>query len=574
MIFRSRKDRIGTLTAATERKPMLEDPGGRYLPRTENAAIGYEYLHRYAYAGQFVQNKQVLDLACGEGYGSHLLSRMAQLVVGVDIDSNAIKHASNTYIRRNLQYKVGSITDISIEGSKIFEVIVCFDGMEHIEDHDKFLKEVKRLLAPEGLFIVATPNKWAYSDEPQYKNLFHVHGLYFDEFKALLQMHFWQVKFFGQRVYCNSNIWPILSEDKTSVVEYVVERNRSEFVFVEREKKTPLYVIALASNSQEEVGEKASLLVDVSNELLEQNNQRRAQLAVELHELTRKAEQLGDTVQKQQHQMEALRQARLSIGWVAKFTARNRYLPTPPLDMIRHVGSVDGENFREVGMNVVGDLIQFGLLTNPNATIADIGCGPGRIAMLIAPALSDNGSYHGFDTWSEGITWATENITSHYPNFVFKTLSDTPTESGYRADFFHRIDLDDNSCDLVLATSLFTHLRYNAVVSYIKEIYRIMKKGARAYLTFFIYDEESCQIAKHIHARAFPDKDLESDEYGFYTIHGGYADSYFKEKTVLDLVLEIGYTLHIKKFGFWRGDKYKEERWPGGYQDLFILGKD
>ena len=99
-----------------------------------------------------------------------------------------------------------------------------------------------------------------------------------------------------------------------------------------------------------------------------------------------------------------------------------------------------------------------------------------------------------------------------------------------------------------------------------------MKKGARAYLTFFIYDEESCQIAKHIHARTFPDKDLESDEYGFYTINGSYADSYFKEKTILDIIHESDCTLHIKKFGFWRGDKYKEDR-PGGYQDLFIIGK-
>ena len=383
MIFRSRKDRIGTLTAATERKPMLEDPGGRYFPWTENAAIGYEYLHRYAYAAQFVQNKQVLDLACGEGYGSHLLSRMAQLVVGVDIDSNAIKHASNTYIRRNLQYKVGSITDISIEGSKIFEVIVCFDAIEHIEDQNKFLEEVKRLLAPEGLFIVSTPNRWAYSNAPRYENPVHVHGLYFDEFKALLEKYFGQVKFLGHNVYCNSNIWPLLSEAKTSVVEYVVESNAREFVFVEREKKTPLSVIAIASDRQEKIDEKASVLVDISNELLEQhsqkrarfaaelheltqkaaelddtvheqqhrlvdisneqldqNSQKRARLAAELHELTQKTAQVDDTVHEQQHQVEALRQSCLSIEWLSKFAAGNRYFPTPPLEMISHIGGV------------------------------------------------------------------------------------------------------------------------------------------------------------------------------------------------------------------------------------------
>jgi hypothetical protein len=135
------------------------------------------------------------------------------------------------------------------------------------------------------------------------------------------------------------------------------------------------------------------------------------------------------------------------VEWLLKFAAGNKYFPTPPLDMIRHVGSVNEENFREVGMILVCDLIQFGLLTNPNASIADIGCGCGRMGMFIVPALSNSGSYHGFDTWSEGISWATDNITSHYPNCVFKTLSDTQKETGYRADFFHRIDLDDNSCD-------------------------------------------------------------------------------------------------------------------------------
>jgi len=101
-----------------------------------------------------------------------------------------------------------------------------------------------------------------------------------------------------------------------------------------------------------------------------------------------------------------------------------------------------------------------------------------------------------------------------------------------------------------------------------KEIHRIMKKDARAYLTFFIYDEESR------HAIPNADRNLESDEYGFYHIDGGYAVSYFKEKTILDIIHESDCTSYIKKFGFWRGDKYKEDRWPGGYQDLFILTKD
>jgi SAM-dependent methyltransferase len=254
------------------------------------------------------------------------------------------------------------------------------------------------------------------------------------------------------------------------------------------------------------------------------------------------------------------------LKWFLKSAARNRFLPVPPIEMIRHVGSVSDENFREVGMLVASDLIQFGLLANPNAIIVDIGCGCGRVAMFIAPTLSDKGSYQGFDTWTEGIRWATENITTHYPNVVFKTLVPGEEESGYRADTFRGLDIDDNSCDLVVATSLFTHLRYDTVLSYMKEIYRITKKGARAYLTFFIYDEESVRAITH--------KDLEADKYGFYYVHGNYAVSYFKEGEILDIIHRSHLLLHIKKLGFWRGEKYNEERWPAGYQDLFILRKE
>src|ERR1700752_4782643 len=150
--------------------PLLEWTGERYLPWLEEAAIGYEHLHRYAYSTQFVQNKRVLDLACGEGYGSYLLAKSAKSVVAIDIDENSIKHARNKYIKQNIEFKVGSVTEVPIAGEHLFEVIVCFEALEHIEDHQKLLSEMKRLLTPDGIFIVSTPNKTVYTDEPQYNN--------------------------------------------------------------------------------------------------------------------------------------------------------------------------------------------------------------------------------------------------------------------------------------------------------------------------------------------------------------------------------------------------------------------
>ena len=129
MVFRSQKTDKPLTDAAKKVFPGLEWTGERYVPWLEEAAIGYEHIHRYAYATQFVRNKRVLDLACGEGYGSYLLAKSAKSVVAIDIDENSIKHARNKYIKQNIEFKVGSITEVPIAGEHLFEVVVCFEAV-------------------------------------------------------------------------------------------------------------------------------------------------------------------------------------------------------------------------------------------------------------------------------------------------------------------------------------------------------------------------------------------------------------------------------------------------------------
>jgi 2-polyprenyl-3-methyl-5-hydroxy-6-metoxy-1,4-benzoquinol methylase/glycosyltransferase involved in cell wall biosynthesis len=279
VVFRSRKAGGKVTMNEKGQSPLLESTGERYLPWLEEASIGYEHIHRYAYATQFVQNKRVLDLACGEGYGSYLLAKTAKSVAGIDIDKNAIKHARNKYIKQNLEFRVGSITEIPIDGERLFDLAICFEALEHIEDHQKLLSEVKRLLTPEGVFIVSTPNKTVYSDEPQFNNPFHVHELYFDDFRELLEKYFKNVKFLGQRIYCNSNIWPVFAGEDTRVVEYVVAKNPEEFVFAGSDKKIPRYFIAIASDAARDIEDRGSALVDVSDALLNQKDSQIHQLS-------------------------------------------------------------------------------------------------------------------------------------------------------------------------------------------------------------------------------------------------------------------------------------------------------
>jgi 2-polyprenyl-3-methyl-5-hydroxy-6-metoxy-1,4-benzoquinol methylase len=64
-----------------------------------------------------------------------LLARRAAAVVGIDIDKQTVKHTKNKYLKSNLDFEVGSITDIQIEGNNVFDVVVCFEAIEHIEEH-------------------------------------------------------------------------------------------------------------------------------------------------------------------------------------------------------------------------------------------------------------------------------------------------------------------------------------------------------------------------------------------------------------------------------------------------------
>ncbi len=162
-----------------------------------------EHLHRYAVAFQLVQGKTVLDIACGEGYGSFLMAQHAKRVIGVDISEEAVKHAGVKYSGQNLSFRQGSADKIPLEDGQV-DVVVSFETLEHHDKHDEMLREVKRVLKADGQFIISTPNKLIYSDRTGYKNPFHIKELYFEEFRQLLDRHFRHSRYYGQKLVCGS----------------------------------------------------------------------------------------------------------------------------------------------------------------------------------------------------------------------------------------------------------------------------------------------------------------------------------------------------------------------------------
>jgi ubiquinone/menaquinone biosynthesis C-methylase UbiE len=255
---------------------MLEWTGERFLPWLKEPALAYEHLHRYAYAAQLVRGKRVIDLASGEGYGSNMLAQSASAVIGIDIDPGAVEHARAKYGNRgrNVQFLIGSITDIPIIENHSYDVAVCFEGIEHIQDQESLLGEVKRLLKPDGLLIVSTPSKTAYQDHSTDENPFHLKELTFEEFRELLARHFKHSAFLGQRIYAQSSIWPLESHDSSSIQEFLIKRAGEEYALSSKldDKRVPLYIIALASDSSSAISEQGSVLVDETNQLLQDNS--------------------------------------------------------------------------------------------------------------------------------------------------------------------------------------------------------------------------------------------------------------------------------------------------------------
>jgi SAM-dependent methyltransferase len=224
-----------------------------------------EHWHRYLYARRFAQGRRVLDLACGEGYGSYLLSETAKKVVGVDISKHAIEHAAAKYVRPNLDFRVGSADDVPIAGAAEFDLIVSFETIEHLKEEcqDAFLREVVRLLKRGGQFIVSTPDKALYSDSPGYRNEFHVKEFYVEEFRTFLGRYFGTVKLLGQRVYGASYIWDPEADGAKELSEYRLQWSPEGFLPSD-EPKQMRYAIALCSETTLE-GANPSLLLDLSD---------------------------------------------------------------------------------------------------------------------------------------------------------------------------------------------------------------------------------------------------------------------------------------------------------------------
>jgi SAM-dependent methyltransferase len=164
------------------------------LPEVSASYVFWEHVYRYKFAAGFVRARRVLDVACGEGYGTAALAACgAASVIGVDVSAAACAHARARY---GVDARVGRAEALPLPDASV-DLVVSFETLEHLHDPEAFLSECRRVLRPAGALIVSTPNRPVYSPEGHY-NGFHHRELDETEFKDLLSAHFRRSTMFGQ----------------------------------------------------------------------------------------------------------------------------------------------------------------------------------------------------------------------------------------------------------------------------------------------------------------------------------------------------------------------------------------
>ena len=226
-------------------QPELEFTGERFTPECVRE-IAYEHWHRYAWAAQLVKGKQVLDAACGEGYGSYLLSREAAHVTAVDIDQTTIDHALRRYAGTNIEFRQADCTKLPLDDDSV-DVVVSFETLEHLAEQDQLLAQFRRVLRSDGFLLVSSPDKKTYSDETGYDNPFHVRELYRDEFEDLLGRHFPAFRLFGQKLMFVSALWAL--DGPGQCESLMTDGNR--LVAGPHPQLPPLYFLAVAAADQD-----------------------------------------------------------------------------------------------------------------------------------------------------------------------------------------------------------------------------------------------------------------------------------------------------------------------------------
>jgi 2-polyprenyl-3-methyl-5-hydroxy-6-metoxy-1,4-benzoquinol methylase len=183
-----------------------EFTGEYFIPGRSGKRIQADHLERYKFAARYAQGKSVLDIACGEGYSATMIvAAGATSYDGVDINQNLTIYANKKYGSNIICYYTSDIS--SFDSGRRYDLITCFETIEHVPNYKSALLNLHKLLKPDGLLLISSPNRVitspncnSFADKPE--NKFHTQEFTPDELLEMLRRSGFSAQVrdvFGQR---------------------------------------------------------------------------------------------------------------------------------------------------------------------------------------------------------------------------------------------------------------------------------------------------------------------------------------------------------------------------------------
>jgi ubiquinone/menaquinone biosynthesis C-methylase UbiE len=227
-----------------DEQPIVRESAERYDPHLpQGQIIAAEHQARYRWAAMAAGGKEVLDAGCGVGYGTALLGDAgATRVVGMDIDPETVADASSRYGDRGVvEFTVGDLRELPFADSS-FDLVVCFEAIEHIDRQDTALDELQRVLRDSGHLLLSSPNRGVFPPG----NPHHVHEFLPDELEDALSRRFGEVDLWRQHTWLAS----ILMDGTSASAGPEAEVETSVRKLQPLESGSELYTLAIAGNTR------------------------------------------------------------------------------------------------------------------------------------------------------------------------------------------------------------------------------------------------------------------------------------------------------------------------------------
>jgi ubiquinone/menaquinone biosynthesis C-methylase UbiE len=144
------------------------------------------HLKVYRFAAQFCGARRVLDVGCGTGYGTAHLATSAKKVIGIDNSRQALRYARTHFRIPNLQFARMNAECLRFADHS-FDLIISTENFEHLHNQRANLQEMARILATDGMLLLATPNPEMFVGVP---NRYHTHETAYEELAHLVSEFF------------------------------------------------------------------------------------------------------------------------------------------------------------------------------------------------------------------------------------------------------------------------------------------------------------------------------------------------------------------------------------------------